>query len=58
MKATDASSNTNHLWQFNNAMCLWLEVKSFLEDVLKQNESSENKIKEKSIKRNYIRLFG
>jgi hypothetical protein len=40
MQPTDTSSNTNHLWQFTNASHLWFEVKAFLTDVLKHNESS------------------
>jgi len=40
MQPTDTSSNTNHLWQFKNASHLWFEAKSFITNVLKDNESS------------------
>ena len=42
LKATDISSNANHLWKFNTAIYFWLETRCFLEDVLKQNESPFN----------------
>jgi hypothetical protein len=42
VKATDISSNANHLRKFNTAIYFWLETRCFLEDILRHNESPFN----------------
>lgn len=39
MEVKDVSSNSDQLWRHRNVSYLWFEVKCFLDDVIKENES-------------------